>query len=131
MDTDETEHEREPAYRICDRTGHLLFDRCDVTIDLGESALSIAWSADPHYPCLHKHGAPEGVEAFLTAASRIDPDMRSITIPLDVIVHPEAGPKVLEEVNACLAITGRVGKIEERLAAIMEEAGLVAEAPAP
>jgi hypothetical protein len=114
------ENRRDPAYRVDPEMGQLFFSVGGREQIVGDTDLMIAWSDDRESPCLHKHGRPALVSAFLEKVRAIDPDMTSIVIPWEVIRHPEAGPRVIEEVNSCLAVSGRIGGIAARLAEITE-----------
>lgn len=110
---------REPRYEI-DQFGSLVFVHgADRRVIAGES-LAILFSADEDMPCLFKHGAVEGVVAYSERLRHVEP-VAMISIPFAVLRDEILGPQVLEEVNLCLAISGRVGKLQERLRAIANQ----------
>jgi len=69
-----------------------------------------------------KHGPAGKVSAYADKVKVADPDVQCITIPWEVLKHPVVGPQVIEEINACLAISGRVGHLLDRLTAITDGA---------
>ncbi|MCW3783557.1 hypothetical protein [Defluviimonas salinarum] len=96
---------------------------------LGETDIALAWTTDEHGACLQKHGLPDLVEAQAARIRPIDPTVQVIVIPWTAIADPVAGPRILEEINACLDISGRVGGIICRLEQIHEDSRI--ESPAP
>lgn len=68
---------------------------------------------------LHKHGAEAGVEAWAAAARKrfADAGFQELADVLVVVVFPPTAETV-EELNACVACTGRVVGLPDRLAAI-------------
>jgi hypothetical protein len=112
----------DPAYLFDKNTGQLFFTSGGARTIVGDIDLSLAWTTDEDgNGCLHKHGRKENVEAKATVIRSIDETAKTVTIPWEAISHPEAGPKIIEEVNNCLAITGRVSKIETFLQALSDE----------
>ncbi|ETX13332.1 hypothetical protein OCH239_10845 [Roseivivax halodurans JCM 10272] len=112
----------EPRYRFEAATGQLFFEIGRSRTIVGDIDLAVAWTTDEDLGgCLHKHGRTELVEAKAAAIRAIDPSVQVAVIPWEAIRHPDAGPKILEEVNACLAISGRVSGLTERLGDIAAE----------
>ena len=111
----------DPHYRIDTDLGQLFFSGGprDETI-VGDIDLAIAYSPNDGAPFLLKHGPANKVSAYLAKVQAIDPEALSVTIPWEVLKHPIVGPKVVDEVNACLAISGRVGKLIDRLSELTE-----------
>ena len=109
----------EPRYFIERTTGQLFFEIARSRQIVGDIDLAISWTTDEDIGgCLHKHGKVEHVEKHAARLRAIDPTTQVAIIPWEAISHPEAGPKILEEVNACLAISGRVKNFDQRIAAI-------------
>lgn len=103
----------DPAYRFDHASGQLFFSRQDKEEIVGDIDLALVWTSDEDgNGCLHKHGNKQAIEAKAALIRTIDETTKTVTIPWEAISHPDAGPKILEEVNNCLAITGRVSKIE-------------------
>lgn len=108
----------EPLYSIHPSTGLLIFKIKDEVRIIGETDLAVVYTTDPECPCLYKHGPAHLVSGYAEKLSRIDPDTRTLIIPWDALKNPKLGPAVLDEINACLAISGRVGRLTERLQAM-------------
>lgn len=70
---------------------------------------------------LHKHGAADGVSSWADDARRKfrDTGFEEIADALIVVDFPPT-PETLEELNACVEITGRVARLPERLRKIGE-----------
>jgi len=111
---------QDPKYRIDTEVGQLFFNSGDDERIVGDIDLAIAYSADSENPFLLKHGPADKVIAYADKVKVADPDVRCITIPWEVLIHPIVGPQVIAEVNSCLAISGRVGHLVERLMTITE-----------
>ena len=112
----------DPEYRFETATGQLFFRSGRTEIIVGDIDLAIAWTTDEDgNGCLHKHGIKENVEAKAAAIRVIDETAKTVIIPWEAISHPEAGPKIIEEVNMCLAISGRISKIEGFLQDLSEK----------
>ncbi|MEY8801978.1 hypothetical protein AB9K35_16840 [Leisingera sp. XS_AS12] len=111
--------DRTPYYRFDDATGQLFFHAGGARTIVGDIDLALAWTTDEWSGgCLHKHGPAEMVELRALEIREIDPSIQVAIIPWEAIRHPEAGPKILEEVNACIAISGRVKDFDVRLGEI-------------
>jgi hypothetical protein len=109
----------EPRYKIDPATGQLFFEIGRSRTIVGDIDLAVAWTTDEDgNGCLHKHGKAAQVSAKMAPVRVIDPSLKIATIPWEAIRHPEAGPKILEEVNKCLSISGRVSRFEERIGEI-------------
>jgi len=111
----------EPGYRFDEATGQLFFSRQDKEEIVGDIDLALVWTSDEDgNGCLHKHGRKEFIEERAALIRTIDETTKTVTIPWEALSHPEAGPKIIEEVNNCLSISGRVSKIEAFLQDIAE-----------
>ncbi|MBO9428578.1 hypothetical protein [Sulfitobacter sp. R18_1] len=112
----------DPKYRFDADTGQLFFASGRTEIIVGDIDLAIAWTTDQDgNGCLHKHGSKENVEARAALIRSIDETVKTVVIPWEAISHPGAGPSIIEEVNHCLSISGRVSRIEEFLSYTSEE----------
>lgn len=111
----------EPGYRFDEATGQLFFSRQDKEEIVGDIDLALVWTSDEDgNGCLHKHGRKEFIEERAALIRTIDETTKIVTIPWEALSHPEAGPEIIEEVNNCLSISGRVSKIEAFLQDIAE-----------
>jgi hypothetical protein len=111
----------EPGYRFDEATGQLFFSRQDKEEIVGDIDLALVWTSDEDgNGCLHKHGRKEFIEERAALIRTIDETTKIVTIPWEALRHPEAGPEIIEEVNNCLSISGRVSKIEAFLQDIAE-----------
>ena len=111
----------EPGYRFDEATGQLFFSRQDKEEIVGDIDLALVWTSDEDgNGCLHKHGRKEFIEERAALIRTIDETTKTVTIPWEALSHPEAGPKIIEEVNNCLSISGRVSRIEAFLQDIAE-----------
>lgn len=109
----------DPAYRFDAATGQLFFDHAGDTQVIGDIDLAMAWTTDEDIGgCLHKHGRADLVRQKAEPIRAIDPSLQVAVIPWEAIRHPDAGPRLLEDINACLAISGRVRDFDTRIAAI-------------
>lgn len=108
----------EPLYSFHPLSGLLIFKINGEVRIIGETDLAVVYSADPECPCLHKHGPAHLLSAYADKIRRIDPEVRTIIVPWSALKNPKLGPVVLDEINACLAISGRVGRLTERLQAM-------------
>lgn len=112
----------DPAYRLDDATGQLFFTSSSARTIVGDIDLALVWTTDEdNNACLHKHGRKEFIEQKAALIRTIDDSTKTVVIPWEAIRHPVAGPKIIDEVNKCLSISGRVGKIEAFLQALSEE----------
>lgn len=112
----------EPVYSIDPSTGLLIFTTGNEVRVIGETDLAVVYSPDPECPCLYKHGPAHLISAYATKLAQIDPDIVTVIIPWEAIKKPRLGPIVLNEINNCLAISGRVGRLCERLDAMHSRA---------
>jgi hypothetical protein len=107
------------GYEFDTKTGQLFFNSGRDRRIVGDIDLAIAWTTDEDIGgCLHKHGNVELVRPKADAIRMIDPSLKMAVIPWEAIRHEDAGPRILEEVNLCLEISGRVSGIEDRIASI-------------
>jgi hypothetical protein len=112
----------EPHYRFDALTGQLFFSTRHGETIVGEIDLAIAWTTDEDgNGCLHKHGNSQKVQERVALIRTIDESVKMVVIPWEVIKHPEVGGKIIEEVNLCLAISGRVTKIEAFLKKLSDD----------
>lgn len=105
----------DPQYLI-DQFGSLILRRSGGDHHHGNDDLAILFATDD-MPMLLKHGPAPAISAHQLKLSSVIPDLTTIVVPLDAL-RSDKGPAILEEINACLAISGRVGKLEERLTAL-------------
>lgn len=111
----------DPAYRFDEATGQLFFTSGNAKTIVGDIDLAMVWTSDEDgNGCLHKHGRKEFIEERAAMIRTIDETTKTVTIPWEALSHPEAGPKIIEEVNNCLSISGRVSKIVAFLQDIAE-----------
>ncbi len=109
----------DPAYRFDTPTGQLFFSSGRTEIIVGDIDLALVWTTDEDgNGCMHNHGSKRNAEAKAAAIRMIDDSTKTVVIPWEAISHPEAGPKIIEEVNKCLAISGRIARIEEFLGSV-------------
>jgi hypothetical protein len=112
----------DPKYRFDADTGQLFFSSGRTEIIVGDIDLALAWTTDEDgNGCLHKHGSKQNVEERAALIRTIDETTKTVVIPWEAISHPEVGPKIIEEINNCLAISGRISKIEAFLGRLSEE----------
>jgi hypothetical protein len=103
----------DPEYYLDEATGQLFFGVGGSRTIVGDIDLSVVWTTDEDgNGCLHKHGSKDLVAQKAAVIMAIDETTKAIVIPWEAIKHPEAGPLILEEINKCLSISGRVSKIE-------------------
>jgi hypothetical protein len=115
----------EPAYYYDPAIGQLYFDLGGDRAAIGDTDLALAWTVDEDgIGCLHKHGRAQAVIDRAEVIRLVDETLQVVTIPWDAIKHPEVGPRILEEINLCMSISGRVSKIEERLQEIGEDVSI-------
>lgn len=108
-----------PGYEFDTKTGQLFFNSGRDRRIIGDIDLAIAWTTDQDIGgCLHKHGNVDLVRPKADAIRVIDPTLKMAVIPWEAIRHDEAGPRILEEVNLCLEVSGRVAGIEDRISEI-------------
>ena len=108
----------DPQYLI-DQFGSLILLRSDGNRHHhGNEDLAILFTTDD-MPMLIKHGPAQGISVHQQklSAAMADIGLTTIVVPLDAL-RSDKGPAILDEINACLAICGRVGKLEERLTAL-------------
>ena len=105
----------DPQYHI-DKFGSLMLRRSGGDHHHGNEDLAILFTTDD-MPMLLKHGPAAGIAAHREKLSSVMTDITTIVVPLDAL-RSEKGPAILEEINACLAISGRVGVLEQRLTAL-------------
>lgn len=117
-------HLLDSEYRYDRATGQLYYEAAGSGSPLGGRDIALAWVSDEDGACLMKHGLAEMVAQRAELIRAIDPSLTMVTIPHEVFSHPEAGPDVLEEINKCLSISGRVAGLEERLAEIAATHGV-------
>ncbi|MBW3243251.1 hypothetical protein KUV57_11140 [Epibacterium sp. DP7N7-1] len=111
----------ESRYTFNAATGQLFFEVGRSRTIVGDIDLALAWTTDENGDvCLHKHGKTAQVTERMERVREIDPSVKIATIPWEAIKHPEAGPKILEEVNMCLSISGRISRFEERIGDIAD-----------
>ena len=108
--------EKKWAYRFDATSGQLFFDAAGKTMVIGDKDLALAYTVWDGDACLHKHGAVDLVTKAADKIRQIDDTVEVITVPWEAIKDPDIGPAVLEEINLCLEISGRVGKLPQRLA---------------
>lgn len=101
----------EPRYAF-DRFGELCFHNGPEPRRHGREALAIAYTTDDGV--LYKHGSETGVRFHYERLRAVDPAAQLIVLPLETLRGPK-GDAILAEVNACLACSGRVARIAERL----------------
>ena len=110
------------GYRFDASIGQLFFVSEDIRTPLGDIDLAIAFTTDEDgNACLHKHGMSESVMERAKLIRSIDETCKTIVIPWEAISHPEVGPLIIDEVNLCLAVSGRVGKLEAFLRTLTEK----------
>lgn len=109
----------DPRYVFDAEIGQLFFELGGARHTVGDIDLALAWTIDEDgNGCLHKHGKAEQVIERMAPVRAIDPSVQVAILPWEALSHPEAGPEILEEVNACLAISGRVSGFEARIGEI-------------
>lgn len=101
----------EPHYAF-DRFGDLCFHNGPEPRRHGREALALAYTTDDGV--LYKHGPEAGVRFHYERLRAVEPSAQLIVLPLDAL-RGEEGEAILAEVNACLACSGRVARIAERL----------------
>lgn len=110
------------GYTFDSDTGQLFFNVNQTRTIVGDIDLAIVWTTDEDIGgCLHKHGNVERVRAKADLIRIVDPSVKMAVIPWEAISHEEAGPRILEEVNLCLEISGRVAGLEDRIAEIASD----------
>jgi hypothetical protein len=111
-----------PSYTYDAKIGQLFFNINQTRTSVGDIDLALAWTTDEDLGgCLHKHGKAELVAQAADRIRQIDPSVKMMVIPWEAIRHEQAGPRLLEEVNLCLQISGRVSRIEDRIARIAQD----------
>lgn len=109
----------ENNYAFDAATGQLFFGVGRSRSIVGDIDLALAWTTDEDgNACLHKHGQAAQVTERMERLREIDPSLQIAIIPWEAIKDPEAGPKILDEVNLCLSISGRISRFVERIGAI-------------
>ena len=104
----------DPHYLI-NEFGSLILKRSSDDLQHGDDDLAILFTADD-LPILLKHGPAKAVATYRQNVCA-EEDPVTIVLPLEVL-RSDKGPAILEEINACLAISGRVALLEQRLQAL-------------
>ena len=112
----------EPHYAF-DRFGELCFRNGPEPRRHGREALAIAYTTDDGV--LYKHGPETGVRFHYERLRAVDPSAQLIVLPLETLRGPK-GEAILAEINACLAISGRIAGIERRLSDLLADASVEA-----
>ena len=111
-----------PHYNFDTQSGQLFFHVNQTRTIVGDIDLALAWTTDEDLGgCLQKHGNAQLVAETADKIRQFDPSVKMMVIPWEAIKHEEAGPRILEEVNLCLQISGRVSRIEDRIARIAQD----------
>lgn len=103
-----------PHYAF-DRFGELCFHNSAPGRRHGSEPLAICFT--PEDGVLFKHGPETSVRFHYDRLRAIEPEAQLIVFPMDVLRSDEGGA-ILAEINACLACSGRVAQIAERLMAL-------------
>lgn len=113
---------KDPSYVFDTATGQLFFETRMSKQIIGDVDLAVAWSSDEDgSACLQKHGSSELVKITADKIRAIAPTVKVVEIPWEAISHPEAGPRIIEEINRCISTSGYVGRIEEKLREISDD----------
>lgn len=104
------------GYEIDQQIGQLYFHSQGQKNIVGPTDIALAWTSDEDgNACLHKHGKSEFVAAKADQIRVIDPSLNTLTVPWELLMNEDLGLKVIEEINLCLEISGRISKLEECL----------------
>jgi len=117
----------DPHYAF-DRFGELCFHNNAPGRRHGPEPLAICFTTEDGV--LFKHGAEAGVRFHYDRLRAIEPSAQMIVFPMESL-RGEHGEAILAEINACLACSGRVANIAERLAHISEPRAAVRHGGAP
>lgn len=109
------------GYELDQEQGQLFFHSQGDRRICGDINLTLCWTSDEGMACLHKHGSEDLVEKYAERLRPVDESVQMMTIPWASLMHPEAGPAIIEEVNKCLEISGYVGGLEERVRKVTED----------